>query len=156
MREELKKEFQNRIAFADKKELLLIHYDMILEELELADKSLVENKEGQMRNHMDLVFEMLKRMVEALDFQYEVSFSLLKLYQKINKDLIIGKSTLDRGMFKQARLLLEDLRQIFQDIESEESEPLIQNSEVVYAGLTYGKNNRLTESVDFKKRGFKA
>lgn len=156
MKEENKKEFQKRIVVAGRKELLLIHFEMILEELKLADQSIKEKKNEDLKVQTQTAQELLKKMVEALDFHYEVSYSLLKLYQKINKDIINGKLHFDRGYIKQARRLLEDLKQIFMAAELQDNTPLVQNSEVLYAGLTYGKDNQLKESVDYKKRGFQA
>lgn len=155
MKAESKKEFQKRIVAAGRKELVLIHFEMILEELKSVDESIKNQNDEELKQASQVTLELLKKLVEALDFRYEVSFYLLKLYQKINRDIINGKRLRDRGYLKQARRLLEDIKQIFASAELENDTPLVQNREVLYAGLTYGKDNQLKESVEYKDRGFK-
>lgn len=59
MDEALKKEFQNRIVSAGRKELLLIHLEMILAEVKLAEQEMTENEE-RFRRSIGLTMEMVK------------------------------------------------------------------------------------------------
>lgn len=150
-----KKEFQNRIAVAGRKELLLIHYEMILAELDMIDLTIQAENDEKFRQSISLTQEMVKKLVESLDFNYELSQDLFRVYEKINKHLIEIKRNKNRSLLANIREHIVGLKEAFAEIKSTEESPLIQNSETVYAGLTYGKDNQLKESVDFQKRGYK-
>ncbi|RRD96190.1 hypothetical protein EII17_01435 [Clostridiales bacterium COT073_COT-073] len=156
MKETLKKDFQNRIANAGRKDLVLIHFDMILAEMDLIDLAFRAEDWEQFRNSIQLTQEMIKKLVESLDFSYEISHFLMGTYQQINGDLIKMKISKELNALERARRSTEQLREAFSVIEAGEEKPLIQNGETIYAGLTYGKDNQLKESVDHKKRGLKA
>lgn len=156
MKEPLKKEFQHRIANAGRKELLIIHFDMIIAEMDLIDLAFKAKDLEQFRSSIRLSQEMIKKLVESLDFSFEVSHLLMRLYQEINQNLVQVKISENLSALPQARKSIEELREAFLQIEMEAEEPLIQNGETVYAGLTYGKDNRLKESTNHQKRGLKA
>lgn len=155
MDEALKKEFQNRIVSAGRKELLLIHLDMILAEMKLAEQALAGNEE-RFRQSIDLSMEMVKKLVESLDFAYEISYLLLRAYQRVNADLIAARRTKAPASLTEAKRMIEQLRQAFAGLELPADASVVQNGETIYAGLTYGRNNQLKESVDYQKRGFQA
>lgn len=155
MDEALKKEFQNRIVSAGRKELLLIHLEMILAEMKLAEQARMESEE-RFRQSIDLTMEMVKKLAESLDFTYEISYVLLRAYQQVNADLIGARRKKDLALLLRARKMIEQLREAFAGLELPSDAFVVQNGETVYAGLTYGRNNQLKESVDYQKRGFKA
>lgn len=155
MDDALKKDFQNRIAVSGRKELLLIHYEMILAELKLAEKEIAEDGEG-LRRSVALAMEMVKKLVESLDFSYELSYVLLRAYRQLNRELIATKVQKDKAALQRGKHMIEQLKEAFSGIEVSSDAPMVQNSETLYAGLTYGKDNRLKESVDYQKRGFQA
>lgn len=155
MDEALKKEFQNRIVSAGRKELLLIHLEMILAEMKLAEQARMESEE-RFRQSIDLTMEMVKKLAESLDFTYEISYVLLRAYQQVNADLIGARRKKDLTLLLRARKMIEQLREAFAELELPSDAFVVQNGETVYAGLTYGRNNQLKESVDYQKRGFKA
>ena len=155
MDEALKKEFQNRIVSAGRKELLLIHLEMILAEMKLAEQARMESEE-RFRQSIDLTMEMVKKLAECLDFTYEISYVLLRAYQQVNADLIGARRKKDLALLLRARKMIEQLREAFAGLELPSDAFVVQNGETVYAGLTYGRNNQLKESVDYQKRGFKA
>ncbi len=155
MDEALKKEFQNRIVSAGRKELLLIHLEMILAEMKLAEQARMESEE-RFRQNIDLTMEMVKKLAESLDFTYEISYVLLRAYQQVNADLIGARRKKDLTLLLRARKMIEQLREAFAELELPSDAFVVQNGETVYAGLTYGRNNQLKESVDYQKRGFKA
>jgi len=155
MDEALKKEFQNRIVSADRKELLLIHLEMILTEMRLAEQEMTENEE-QFRRSIGLTMEMIKKLAESLDFSYEISHVLLRAYQQVNADLIEAKRKKTLASLTRAKQMMEQLKGAFASLELPVDTSVVQNGETIYAGLTYGRNNQLNESVDYQKRGFQA
>ena len=155
MDEALKKEFQNRIVSAGRKELLLIHLEMILAEVKLAEQEMTENEE-RFRRSIGLTKDMVNKLAESLDFSYEISHVLLRAYQQVNADLIEARRKKDSAALTQARQMMEEIREAFAGLELPADTSVVQNGETIYAGLTYGRNNQLKESVDYQKRGFQA
>ena len=155
MKEALKREFQNRIVSAGRKELLLIHLEMILAEMKQAEEAMPE-EDDRFRRSISLTMEMIKKLAESLDFTYEVSYVLLQAYQKVNADLVAARQKKDATALAHAKKMIEQLKEAFAELELPTDTSVVKNGETLYAGLTYGKNNQLKESVDYKKRGFQA
>lgn len=156
MQEGLKREFQNRIASAGPKDLVLIHLDMILAELDLVKQGIQADDRDRVKSSLQLSQEMLKKLVEALDFTYEVSWDLMAMYEEINATLIKIRVKPDLGRLDQGYQDIKDLRQAFSQVDMPAEMPLVKNGPAVYAGLTYGPDNQLKESVSYQKRGLKA
>ena len=155
MKEALKREFQNRIVSAGRKELLLIHLEMILAEMKQAEEAMPE-EDDRFRRSISLTMEMIKKLAESLDFTYEVSYVLLQAYQQVNADLVATRQKKDATALAHAKKMIEQLKEAFAELELPTDTSVVKNGETLYAGLTYGKNNQLKESVDYKKRGFQA
>ena len=155
MKEALKREFQNRIVSAGRKELLLIHLEMILAEMKQAEEAMPE-EDDRFRRSISLTMEMIKKLAESLDFTYEVSYVLLQAYQQVNADLVAARQKKDATALAHAKKMIEQLKEAFAELELPTDTSVVKNGETLYAGLTYGKNNQLKESVDYKKRGFQA
>ena len=155
MKEALKREFQNRIVSAGRKELLLIHLEMILAEMKQAEEAMPE-EDDRFRRSIRLTMEMIKKLAESLDFTYEVSYVLLQAYQQVNADLVATRQKKDATALAHAKKMIEQLKEAFAELELPTDTSVVKNGETLYAGLTYGKNNQLKESVDYKKRGFQA
>ena len=155
MKEALKREFQNRIVSAGRKELLLIHLEMILAEMKQAEEAMPE-EDDRFRRSIRLTMEMIKKLAESLDFTYEVSYVLLQAYQQVNADLVAARQKKDATALAHAKKMIEQLKEAFAELELPTDTSVVKNGETLYAGLTYGRNNQLKESVDYKKRGFQA
>ena len=155
MKEALKREFQNRIVSAGRKELLLIHLEMILAEMKQAEEAMPE-EDDRFRRSIRLTMEMIKKLAESLDFTYEVSYVLLQAYQQVNADLVATRQKKDATALAHAKKMIEQLKEAFAELELPTDTSVVKNGETLYAGLTYCKNNQLKESVDYKKRGFQA
>lgn len=155
MKEALKREFQNRIVSAGRKELLLIHLEMILAEMKQAEEAMPE-EDDRFRRSISLTMEMIKKLAESLDFTYEISYVLLQAYQQVNADLVAARQKKDATALVHAKKMIEQLKEAFAELELPTDTSVVKNGETLYAGLTYGKNNQLKESVDYKKRGFQA
>ena len=86
-------------------------------------------------------------MKEALDFSYDISYSLYALYDYVER-------TLARAMYEQkadtihaAGNVMRHLQDSFVQLAKEDaSAPLMGNTQQVTAGLTYGKG-KLNESM---------
>ena len=95
--------------------------------------------------------------MSVLDYRYAISRNLLSLYEFVQRRLVssdIGGE--DRGLDDAAKVI-SGLRESYAKIAAQdESGAVMENSQNVYAGLTYGKGT-LNENIEGSaNRGFMA
>ena len=139
------------IANASKGELLCITYELLLEQIKLA----IESEASEQKKYLDKGIRIIRMLVEDLDFEIELSNELFRIYVYVQGLLIQGKSV---EKLEEAYHLIDKIYQAFKKITEEESDKKssIQNAEIIYAGLTYGKNEVKETVIKDYNRGFKA
>ena len=152
MTQEMKQDFTIRISAANKTGIVVLTYEIALEYLE-------EAKEAIEQEEFNTSIRRAKRCIEelrdALDFRYSIAFNLLRLYNYILKELDLGVLRYDKSHITICETIVTSLHDAFQKIEAmDESGALMQNTETVYSGLTYGKNG-VNENIEGSNRGFK-
>ena len=139
MQDTLKQDFTLRITQANRTELTVIVFDMAL--AYLSDAKEAQDKDAfaaGIRRAGDCVEELK----HALDFQYELSGILLHVYIEVKKLLVRAALTGKYDYAEEAYGILEHLRDAFAKVaEQDDSAPLVENAQAVYAGFTYGKND---------------
>lgn len=139
------------VANASRGQLLCITYELLLERIELA-----KQKEGQARKiEAKKAIDIVQMLVGDLNFDIEISKELFRIYVYVQGLLIQSKHT---EKLEEAYKLIEKLYVAFKEITKNETQnkPSIQNAEVIYAGMTYGKNDLNEISLGNSKRGFEA
>ncbi|MCR4923492.1 MAG: flagellar protein FliS [Lachnospiraceae bacterium] len=157
MTKEQIQEFTLKITQANPSEIIVLVYDMadqyIKDALEAFDKN---DREG-FRNNCKNAGRCVGDLMEALDFRYEPSVPLMRIYIYISKEITLAPVKNDVEGLKAVKGLMLSLRDSFKEMaKQDKSGPVMGNTEQVYAGLTYGKNS-LNESINgIYNRGFKA
>lgn len=151
--------FARRVSQANKTELVVITYDIILENVDTAEKYLAEEKTEEFRSEMKQAQKFLAELMWALDYRYSISRNLLQLYSYVQRILIASEhSGADRGL-DSVRRVVSGLKAAFEEISpQDDSGAVMENSQKIFAGLTYGRDS-LTEtdmSANGTKRGFLA
>ena len=152
------KDFARRISQANRTELVVVTYDIILEEIACAKKSLAAGNAEEFRAQIKSAQRFLGELMSVLDYKYSISKNLLSLYEYVQRKLIasdVGGE--DRGL-DEAVKVIEGLRAGYAGIaDKDESGTVMENSQNVYAGLTYGRGslNEMNMS-DGSNRGFLA
>lgn len=148
-----------RVSQASSCELILILYDIILEDIETAKAA---KARGDMEAwHADLKHAMrfVNELQSVLDFSVPLSYQLISLYIYVNKQLTRAWAGGKEEPLKDAVMVIEKLRTGFEGIkDQDEGGPVMQNVQQVYAGLTYGKsslNETYVNPQDYN-RGFRA
>ena len=145
MTKELKQQFTLRITQANKTQLIVILYEMLLSYLEEAQA--IRKARG-----------CLKELMTSLHFEYEPAMNLLQLYLYANREMAMADIRNSMKELEHVRMIMTKLHAAYQQISSQDaSEPVMANTQTVYAGLTYGKND-LTENLadQGSNRGFRA
>lgn len=97
-------------------------------------------------------------LMGSLNMRYEPAPVLYELYLYIHKELAKAIIDLSEKTLAQPESILKRLRDAYLELEKTGSfEPVMDNAQQIYAGLTYGKNS-LIESLaqPVNNRGFLA
>lgn len=155
MTKEQIQEYTLRITRANRSRLIVIVYELALSYLDTAIKAFDDDDQEIFKNNASYAGKCVGDLLEALDFNYEPSYPLMRIYVFISKEISLAPIKKDKEGLVVARRLLAKLKKSFDDIAKEDdSAPLMSNTQEVYAGLTYGKGS-LNESVESaSNRGF--
>ena len=155
MTKEQKQEYTLRITRANRSQLIVIVYELALSYLDTAIKAFDEDDQEIFKSNASYAGKCVGDLLEALDFNYEPSYPLMRIYIFISKEISLAPIKKNKEGLIAARRLLTKLKKSFDDIAAQDdSAPLMSNTQEVYAGLTYGKRS-LNESVESaSNRGF--
>ena len=152
--------YTRRVTSANKSELIVIMYDIIGENLTLAKEALTKGDNLTFKNELKQAVSFVKELLISLDMNYEVSKHLASLYiyvmKCLNFALVSGKKEEIEAAGKVLRKLGESFREVAR---TDKSEPVMGNTQQVYAGITYGKGLELDETLinpSYESRGFHA
>ena len=146
MNKEKQKDFARRVTQANKTQLVAITYDIILESIKCAKGYLEKGGRDEFRSEIKSAGRFLAELMRSLDFKYPISVNLLRLYEYIQVVLVSSEiSGEDRGLESAEGILLK-LGSAFEQIAGrDDSGPVMENTQQIFAGLTYGKGT-LNES----------
>lgn len=160
MKAESVKIFTRRITSANKSEIIVIIYDIIEENLTLAKKALAEGDRETYRNEIKQAISFVKELLVSLDMNYEVSKNLASLYIYVSRCLNFALVSGKKEEIEAAEKVLRKLGDSFREVaKTDESKPVMENPQRVYAGITYGRGLDLDETLvasAMESRGFRA
>ena len=160
--------FTRRITESNRSELIVVLYDIFfayaneaiesLEEIERLGKKCDEARIASERGRIALKKAGLsiEHLKGALDYKYELSSQLYPLYDYAERMAAKSIYTERVDGIKEAMRILSSLREAFVEVAKQDtSAPLMQNTEKVSAGYTYGRYdiNEVTSNYD-NARGF--
>ena len=147
MKNELKKEFARRIAQANQISMITILYDMTLVYIDDAKEALEMHQEKKFVQEIHYAQDCLMELIGSLNMKYEPAPALYALYLYIHRELANAIISSSAESLSQSISILTRLRDAYLELEKTGSfEPVMDNAQQIYAGLTYGKNS-LVESV---------
>ena len=160
MKAESVKIFTRRITSANKSEIIVIIYDIIEENLALAKKALAEGDRETYRNEIKQAISFVKELLVSLDMNYEVSKNLASLYIYVSRCLNFALVSGKKEEIEAAEKVLRKLGESFREVaKTDESKPVMENTQRVYAGITYGRGLDLDETLvapAMDSKGFRA
>lgn len=142
MTKENKQMFTRRITQANRTQLVVVLYEMLLVYLEDAQKAHTAEDKQEFVRSLELARECISEMRASLNFEYELSKNLFAIYCFADKELandIFGNKTENLDALKTIFTKLHDAYATIS--EQDETGPLMDNIQDVYAGLTYGKED---------------
>lgn len=156
MKAELKQEFTRRITSANKSELIVIMYDMFHQDISEAIEYCLDGNMVDMKNQIRRTRAILSELINALDRQYEIANNLYSIYRFVERQIIESDVKRSVDGLREADRLMSMLGKSFREVAKQDTDKAImENTESVYAGMTYGRNN-LNENSMTLNRGILA
>ena len=160
MRAESVKIYTRRITSANKSEIIVIMYDIIEENLTLAEEAINKGDRVTFKNELKQAVSFVKELLVSLDMSYEVSKNLACLYIYVSRCLNFALVSGKKEEIEAAEKVLRKLGDSFREVaKTDESKPVMENTQRVYAGITYGRGLDLDETLvasAMESRGFRA
>ncbi len=151
-------EYTRRISQANRSQIIVIVYELADLYMDEAMQAF-ENGDGEKyTEHCHASMQCVTHLMNALDHTYELANPLLSLYAYFNREISMACARYDTDRLSEVRRRLAELGKAFQEVaKADASRPVMENSQTVYAGLTYGKghlNENLSDQGE--NRGFRA
>ena len=147
MTREQKQEFTLRKSQANPTELVVILYEMLLCYIQDGREALKQGKQNEFREAIRKGRGCLGELMNSLNLKYEPSPALLSLCGFCVRELAIAELRRSQIPLDETERIIRPLKNAFEQIAGQNSAgPVMNNSQTVYAGLTYGRNN-LTENM---------
>ncbi len=158
MTQEKKQEFTRRLSCCNRGEMIVIMYDILFAYLDEGIQAKEKQDYEGFKSAAGKASQVVNRLMEDLDFSYEISGNLYAEYQFVNKLLAMAVYKNTVQSLRDAQQVLKNLYDAFKEAAQQDtSEPLMQHTQQVVAGMTYQKGS-LTETLQGSEssRGFLA
>ena len=147
MTKECKQQFTLRISQANSTEMIVILYEMTLCYLEESEQALQEGELDSFKEGVRKTRGCLNELIASLHMEYEPAAELMQLYVFCLKRLAHAEVRKDTQALGEIRRILQPLHDAYEQIAPQNTQgPVMNNSQAIYAGLTYGRNT-LTENM---------
>ena len=157
MKEETMKIFTARISEANRSELVVIMYDIIFASIEEAEELLKKGDESGFHREVSRAQKTLRELMATLDMQYEISKQLMSLYIYANRFIIDALRLKSAEPLSEALHVLRPLGKSFKEVAKQDSSPpMMEHTQRLYAGLTYGRGTLNETILSGSSRGYKA
>lgn len=142
------KDFSLRISQCNRTELIVIMDEIIIAYIKGAQDGLMQGEKETFRFQLEKARQFLDELSSSLDMRFEISHELSSLYSYVRKSLILASAKENGENLAQCISIMERLREAFEQVtKNDQSGKMIQGSQKVYAGLTYGPGSNLNEIV---------
>lgn len=145
-----------KISQANKTELIVIMYEMTIKYIDDGLEALSNNNVEEYRLNLKRAKAVINELTSVLDMSHVISFELRSLYVFMNNVLVRADIRVETDELKRVREMLVKLSKAFKKVSAEDkSGPVMENSQQLYAGLTYSKTSLNVDMYNDVNRGFK-
>lgn len=148
-----------RVTQANRSELVVITYDLILDSINCAKQAFQEKNNLEYEKELKRVQKLLNELMGSLDYQYPIARDLMQLYTYSNRNVVEAQFQKEPKKLDLVCSVIEKLKAGFEGVAKEDkSDAVMQNTQKLYAGLTYGKHSLEEVSLNANEatRGFRA
>lgn len=156
MQKEQIQEFTRKITQCNRTGLTVVTYDIFFVYLTDAVNALKGKSWDEYKQSIRLAQRCLNELINTLNFSYVLSAELYRTY-------VYCRELLATAMYKRSEIELHECEELMnmlyvsfaQIAKADDSAPLMKNTEQVYAGYTYGRNDINESSTNVaSNRGF--
>lgn len=149
-------DFTRRISQCNRSELVVVMYDIFFAYIEDAKASFEAEEWDAYKEVLRRAQRAIDELISALNFSYELAGNLYSIY-------VFCKESLAKSMYKRDMADMEDAERLMKKLydgfvhvaEQDTSAPLMKNTQQVYAGYTYGRDDLVETCQDSNtSRGF--
>lgn len=147
MTKECKQQFTLRITQANPTQLIVILYEMLLCYLEEGKQAHAVQDRRNFREAIRKARGCMNELLHSLHMEYELASNLLQLYLYCVRRLAFAEVRNDAQPLEEIAKVIQPLRDAYAQVAEQNLQgPVMNNSQTVYAGLTYSRNT-LTENM---------
>lgn len=147
MTKELIQEYTRKITQANKTQMITILYELLLIYAKEGKEAFAKEERREFRNAIRKMRGCINELLASLNFEYELSQNFLQLYLYMNRELVAADVKNIAEPIQNVERIATKLRNAYEQLGTmDQSAPVMENTQTVYAGLTYGKKD-LTESL---------
>lgn len=156
MTQELIQQYKLRIVEANKTELIVILYEMLMDYLKDAIEANRRNDRDGFRKEIKRARGCVLELMESLHLEYDLARNYLKIYSYVNRELAMADARNTVEPLEEIRKIIAGFHEAYSEVSKQDtSVPVMANTQSVYAGLTYGKSNLNENLMDqTTNRGF--
>lgn len=156
MTREEKNGFSYRIMQASPTELIVILYEMAETYLRQAVDELNAGEIAGFRMNLKYAGRVINELNRSLDLRYDISLNFMQIYIYMNRAMIRASVSKKPDELLRCMDMLNKLKKSFERIRSEDKRgPVMENTQQVYAGLTYSKGTLNESFGPESNRGFR-
>lgn len=154
MTDEKKQEFTRKISQANETELMALTLEITYSYMEEAESCLNHKQEFQMA--YERVSGCLTYLLNTVDLGSELGRNLFMIYQSVRKEMMLLTVKKDQKKLERSKGIIKKLADSFYRLsEKDSSKPIMENAEILYAGLTYtGRGLSVSSKELSANRGF--
>lgn len=155
MQREQIQEFTSKITLSNRTGLTVVTYEILFVYLADAREALQEEKYEEYKQTLRKAQKSISELMVTLNFSYELASELYRVYT-------YAKELLAKALYKRSEAEINECEKLmrllyigFAEVaKTDDSAPLMKNTEQVYAGYTYGRNDVNSNSAMNPSRGF--
>ena len=155
MTKELKQEYTLRISQANSTQLVVIIYEMLLEYLKEGREALSFNELENFHDSIRRATGCIRELTGSINNNANISGNLFSLYVFCIREL--AKADLHHTVEElySVELVIRKLHDAYKEATKDDmSSPIMNNTQLVYAGLTYGKESLIVNLNSSSSRGY--
>jgi len=145
-------DFTYRITNANKTEMIVILYDIGLTYLKDAVKDIDNADFSGMRTEIGRCRNTLRELMNSVDTHTDIGHNIMKLYIFCSGELTKAFMDYDKNALNHVINVFTKLREAYVKVsEQDKSEAIMEHTENVFSGFTYGRN---LKAYDFTDKDF--
>lgn len=157
MQKEMIQDFTRRIVAENRSGLTIVTYDIFFASLSEAEEAWEKKDWDVYKQAVRRAVKAVSELIDTLNFSYDLARELYRIYVYCKELLSIAMARRGIDELKEADKLMHKLYLGFQEAaKSDTSGPLMKNTEQVFAGYTYGRDDVVENSLELNEsRGFR-